>query len=391
MVMLRCGAAVVDITPPLGIKIRGYFEERIARDVHDSLFAKSLVLDDGETKLAIVVCDLLGAGRTYLDKAKELIRERCGIPHSNVLISCTHTHTGPSIEDMGYGDILVRKISDSVQLADSRLTEAEIGYGREREEKTVGNRRFLMKDGTVRTHPGLNNPNIIGPEGPVDPEIGVLVVRDLQGKTLCVLANYTAHYAGLSPTEKREDMYTISADFCGAFSEMIQRLRGERFVAMLANGACANVMTYDPTKPHRDVTKLFGHASRVGGLLAAKAFWAWTEMNFSDSTKLAAAIEELTIPRRMPTAEEIELARKYMSGEATATNMRHRAWKDFFGPRIEDYRKLPREVKTWVQALAIGDLAVVGLPVVLGGNPDIYGPRARTAIMLGTRWKWSLT
>lgn len=353
---------MVDITPPLGIEIRGYFEERIARDVHDSLFAKSLVLDDGETKLAIVVCDLLGAGRTYLDKAKELIRERCGIPHSNVLISCTHTHTGPSIEDMGYGDILVRKISDSVQLADSRLTEAEIGYGREREEKTVGNRRFLMKDGTVRTHPRLKDPGIIAPEGPVDPEIGVFVVREVEGKTLCVLGNYAAHYAGLSPTEKREDMYTISADYCGAFSEMIQRLRGERFVAILANGACADVMTFDPRNPHGKATAFFGHAWRVGGLLAAKAFWAWNEMEFCDSAKLSAAIDDLAIPRRMPTDTEIELARKYVSGKAAPANMRHHAWKNFFGPRIEEYAEAPREVKTWVQVLAIGDLAIVGLP-----------------------------
>jgi len=77
--MLRAGAAASNIAPPLGIRMFGYFHERTARDVHDDLFAKSLVLDDGETKLAIVVCDLIGVSRAYLDKAKELINERCGI------------------------------------------------------------------------------------------------------------------------------------------------------------------------------------------------------------------------------------------------------------------------------------------------------------------------
>jgi len=62
MAMLKSGAAMVDITPPLGARIEGYFQLRIAKDVHDSLFAKPLVLDDGETKLAIVVCDLLKGG-----------------------------------------------------------------------------------------------------------------------------------------------------------------------------------------------------------------------------------------------------------------------------------------------------------------------------------------
>ena len=361
--MLKSGAAMVNITPPLGIKMRGYFQERIAKEVHDDLFAKSLVLDDGETKLATVVCDLIGAGRARLDRAKELIDERCGIPPSNVLISCTHTHTGPEIEDMGYGEILIQKIADSVQLANNRLTEAELGCEREEESKPLGNRRFFMKDGTVRTNPGILNPDMVKPAGPVDPEISVLCVREPSGKTISLLVNYAMHYAGLSPTEKREDMYTISADYFGVFSEMIQHIRGERFVAILANGTCGDVIMFDAMKPHRRENKFFGHAERVAALVAAKALWAWSQMKFHSSLKLAAALEELTIPRRMPTDEEIGLAKKLVSGEIKPANMRQNALKYFFGPRIEEFMRAPKEVKTWVQVLAIGDLAaIVGLP-----------------------------
>jgi len=361
--MLRAGAASVNITPPLGIGMRGYFTPRTAKDIHDDLYAKALVLDDGETKLAIVVCDLIGVERHYLDKAKHLILKRVGIPPSNVLISCTHTHTGPVISDMDYGEFLAQKVADSVQLANNRLREARIGFEREEEPKPLGNRRFWMKDGTVRTNPGVLNPDIVKPAGPIDPEVGVMCVEEPGGKTIALLVNYAMHYAGLSPTEKREDYYMISADYFGIFSKIIQRIKGENFVAILANGACADVIMFDAMKPHKRVNKLFGHAERIAALVAAKALWAWNQMKFHNSVRLASLMEELTIPRRMPTDEEIEMAERLMSGEIPARTMRENALKNFFGPKIKEFLQAPREVRTWVQVLAIGRLAaIVGLP-----------------------------
>jgi hypothetical protein len=374
---LKAGAAAVDITPPLGIRMAGYFEERVARDVHDPLFAKALALDDGETTLVIVVCDLLGVKRERLDEAKRLIRERTGIPPSNVLICCTHTHTGPDVDDLGYppsreggagdfgyGELLARKIADAAQLAVERLEWAEVGVEREEEPKPLGNRRFYMRDGTVWTNPGLRNPDIVGPAGPVDPELLVLCARSRGGgRTVGLLANYAMHYAGLSPTGKGEDMYTISADYFGLCADIVQRVRGERFVATLANGASGDVVMFDAMKPHKEVNKFMGHAERVAALLAAKTVWAWNQMDFAGDVKLAAAAEEVAIPRRFPTEAEIEFASKLARGEVRAVNMRHLALKHFFHPRLDEFLSAPKYVRTWVQALAIGDqAAVVGLP-----------------------------
>jgi len=371
------GAAAVDITPPLGVRMAGYFEERVARDVHDPLFAKALALDDGDTALVIIVCDLLGVKRERLDEAKRLIYERTGVPPSNVLICCTHTHTGPDVDnlgyppprdpraiDMSYGELLARKIADAAQLALNRLEAAELGVEREEEPKPLGNRRFYMKDGTVWTNPGILNPNIVGPAGPVDPELLVLCVRSPGGgRTLGLLANYAMHYAGLSPTERREDMYTISADYFGLYAEIVQRVRGERFVAMLANGASGDVIMFDAMRPHKEVNKFMGHAERVAALLAAKTAWAWNQMSFAGDVKFAAAMEEVAIPRRFPTDAEIEFAARLARGEVKAVNMRHLALKHFFYPKLDEYLYAPKHVKTWIQVLAIGDrAAVVGLP-----------------------------
>jgi len=92
-------------------------------------------LDCSDVTLAVVVCDLIGVERKYLDEAKRRIYERTGIPPTNVLICCTHTHTGPDVDDMGYGELLTQKIADAEQLAFNRLTDAELGVEREEEPK----------------------------------------------------------------------------------------------------------------------------------------------------------------------------------------------------------------------------------------------------------------
>src|SRR5262249_25903250 len=90
---LRVGAAASNITPPLGENIVGGFSPSPSTNVHDELHARCLVLDDGKTRLALVVCDLLGIHRLVSDEARRIIAERSKIPASHVLISATHTHS----------------------------------------------------------------------------------------------------------------------------------------------------------------------------------------------------------------------------------------------------------------------------------------------------------
>ena len=93
----RAGAAEVLITPPLGISMSGYYNDRKADDVHDELYAHALVLESGEAKAALVVCDIIGLDRSLASESRQMIEERTGIPAAAVMICCTHTHTGPHI------------------------------------------------------------------------------------------------------------------------------------------------------------------------------------------------------------------------------------------------------------------------------------------------------
>src|SRR5262245_54031590 len=94
--VFRAGAATSNITPPLGQPILGGFVPYPSPHITDELHARCLALDDGNTKLVFVVCDLLGIGRQVSDEARELIHKDLGIPVDNVLISATHTHSASS-------------------------------------------------------------------------------------------------------------------------------------------------------------------------------------------------------------------------------------------------------------------------------------------------------
>src|SRR5687767_12196707 len=114
--MLRAGTVCLDITPPLGTQLRGLFHERRASAVHDPLYARAFALENGGEGIAVVVCDIIGVRRAYLDSAKARIAETVGLAPERVLICCTHTHTGPETGDDPYTESLIGRIADAVQL-----------------------------------------------------------------------------------------------------------------------------------------------------------------------------------------------------------------------------------------------------------------------------------
>lgn len=130
--MLKAGAACLDITPPLGTAMPGYFHERRAGAVHDPLLVRAFALENGGTGVAIAVCDLIGVKRAYLDPAKARIAETTGLTLEQVLIACTHT--GAATGDDSYTEWLIGRIADAVRLAWERREPAEVGWGSAAEE-----------------------------------------------------------------------------------------------------------------------------------------------------------------------------------------------------------------------------------------------------------------
>ncbi|MEO2009405.1 MAG: neutral/alkaline non-lysosomal ceramidase N-terminal domain-containing protein, partial [Pirellulaceae bacterium] len=134
---LAGGAAAVDITPlRLPVSMTGSFQDRQATGVHDRLHARSLVLDDGETRIAIVICDSCLIPRDIFDKAKQSASKRTGIPTSQILTAATHTHTAPTVlkaaqctPDPQYLEYLTKQIAEAVVVANDRVRPVEVGWG----------------------------------------------------------------------------------------------------------------------------------------------------------------------------------------------------------------------------------------------------------------------
>src|SRR5687767_4942451 len=199
---LQAGAATSNITPELGGDVVGGFLPFPATHIHDELHARCLVLDDGKTKLALVVCDLLGMHRSLSIEARRLIQEATGIPPENVMVSATHTHSAASalgasrfgsdqpLDD--YQRFVARRIADGVRRASNLLRPAQIAFGTVDVPEHVHNRRWVMREGTappnpfgkidrVKMNPAAGSPDLVEPAGPIDPAVSFIALREPNG------------------------------------------------------------------------------------------------------------------------------------------------------------------------------------------------------------------
>jgi len=223
--MIRCGMSEVDITPPLGLPIPGYFRPRTATGVLDELCAKAMVVDDGNRKIAFVVVDAIALERAEVERIRRRVEQWTGIAPHHVMVSATHTHTGgpvyrqPPYDHEEYLSMVAQKAADAIVLADQRLRPAQIGFGREKVKGVSFNRGYFMKDGTLMTNPGVLNPDIVGPEGPVDDELAVIRVDDAQGNPIGAVINFALHLDTVGG-----NLY--SADYPGHISRVLKATIG---------------------------------------------------------------------------------------------------------------------------------------------------------------------
>jgi hypothetical protein len=378
------------MAPELGCHIHGYYHDRIAQDIRDDLYAKAIVLESGDTCLAIVVCDLVLLPNEDAEQAKARTQELTGIPASNVFVAATHTHFGPSPEAwyctpredefMGH---FPRRVADAVKLAQNRLRPAMVGHASASCPGEVFNRRYWMKDGSVITNPG-RRPEVVRPAGPTDPEVGVLMVLNHEREPIAALANYALHYVG--PGEGGHDV--ISANYFGVFDRALQRCAGREFVAIMLNGCSGDVNNTDVFGPEREYPYDHYQVDRVANVVAGAAYMACNSIHRYDShARLAVANDILTIRRDEVTEAEIAAARERLAQpdseqHARETTSADPAWLK--ATRVLELVRTPRERPAPIQAMRIGELGLVGLPgeifVEIGLQIKAGSPFAQTLV-----------
>jgi neutral ceramidase len=384
---LRVGTAAVKISPPTGTPMAGYYYARGSQEVLDDLYAKATVLDDGNTKVALVVCDLISLPRYTVADARKLIEQQTGIPGSHVMISATHTHTGPSLsresvrdnQDGGSSDParkytleLPSRIAQAVAEANGKLKAAAVSYAREHEDRLSYCRRFWMKDGTVGWNPGKLNPNVIRPVSPIDPEVGVVYFETTDEKPLLTYVNFALHADTTGGTK-------ISADYPGALSRRLADYRGPDMLTIFANGACGNLNHINVNWAGRQSSP--AEANRLGTVLAASVFKAYMDLKPVGDTTLRVRSQVLRLPLPKITPEDVQEAEAIVAKKDKAKFMEQvRAYKVL---DVEKRAGTPQEVE--VQVITMGDtLAWVSLPgeifVELGLSIKAASPFAQTQI-----------
>jgi len=246
----------VDITPKqFPLNMPGLFHARMVERVHDPLYARAVVLDDGDTTLALVVVDNIGVPQDVSDEAKGIASKETGIAVEKMLVASTHTHTAPhsnikqgSAPAVAYRKLVVGGIAKSIIRAHAALRPAGVGAAASAVPDEVFCRRWYLKPGKMTPNPfgqmdkvKMNPPRspevLDRPAGPTDPDVTILSVQDAQSaKPLALLANYSLHYVGHVPAEM------ISADYFGEFARLMQSRVGDGdFVAMMSNGTSGDI------------------------------------------------------------------------------------------------------------------------------------------------------
>ena len=374
--VFRAGAAASNITPRLGLPIVGNFTRPVGSHVHDELHAKCVVLDDGQTKLALVIVDTIGIRREVCDTVKERIEEATGIPSQNVLMAGTHTHSSVRIrlvdeeKPTEYSTFVAKRIVDGVCRALGNLEPARIGRGSAQVPDQVFSRRYFMKPGTpvpnpfggvdqVKMNPGRGNPNILKAAGPTDPEIAFLSIQAADGRPIAILANYSLHYVGPAAGA------VYSADYFGVFGDRIQQLLGADrldppFVGIMSNGTSADINNIN--WPNKAVKKWgpYEKMNQVAEVCAQAVYKAHQDVKFCDNVTLAAVTEELTLGVRKPTAEQIAYAKEILAKPEDAK--RYYKHERSYAGRVQSALKSEDEITIVLQALRIGDWGVCAIP-----------------------------
>jgi hypothetical protein len=369
---LTAGAVQVDITPPPGTPMAGYYSLRGAEGTHDPLFARALVFEKDGTRVALVALDLIGTTFGMVEQSRKQIAEQTGIPGQHVMISATHSHTGPVLSDRkprtdafgGNNKLAVEfikglpgKIAEAVKKADTARQPARLLCGVGREDGLAFNRRFHMKDGTVGWNPGKKNPNIVRPAGPTDPAVPVVLVEttDRSPKPIACFVNYAMHLDTVG------GMY-YSADYPYTLARCLAAAKGDDLVTLFTIGCAGdinhiNVSSAAPQKGH-------GEAARIGTRLAGEVLRVCDRLEPAADGPIRVSSMTVELPLAPVTPDEVAAARgvlEQVTGGAKPAPKFLDQVQAFKALDVADRLGKPHSVE--VQVISLGsDLAWVSLP-----------------------------
>lgn len=367
--MIQAGFGRLDMTPPLGTPLAGYYSARFAKGVLDPLELNALALSDGEKTTVMITADVLGIRRAYADEIRALVAERVQIPAECVMIAALHQHTSmrladawerSALTDKTYLDLLYRKFGDVAKIAIDDLSDAVVSRAAaETAVQIAFIRRYRMKNGSVKTNPGAKRRDEV--EGPIgEPDNTVRLVRFVrEGKKDIALVNFSTHPDVIGGER-------ISADWPGFVRRMTEADHPD------AHCICLNGAQGDSNHVDLWAEKPLGgydHSAFMGRTIVDAANTVWEKTTPCKEGKLYSDLRlvwNLTSTKGLEHYEECrDLYYKYWAGDRSVT-------KTASGIDIGECGRIVKLVEREgvfqcvpVNVLGFGDLAFVGY----GGEP----------------------
>jgi len=374
----QAGASAVDVSPQKLPAIRnGMFLQAVWARNSDPLYARSLVLDDGNESIVLCVVDSCMLPMDVCDAIKALVTERTGIPLDHILISATHTHSAPSAmamclgtgKDEEYTKFLIPKVAEGIAAALGKRKPARAGWTSVDAAEFTSCRRWINRsdmtatdpfgDRTVRAmmHPGYENPKTTGPAGPIDPELSIFsVVSAENDKPIAALTNFSMHYYGADNG--------FSADYFGEMAESIEAKLGEGAVAIVSQGTSGDLHWMDYSRPKR--TDL--NRSKYAEGLTALAIEAIAEIKYRGDIPLKMAEKRIRLKRRAPSTDRLAWAAPINKARESRPEAERlaKSQQEVYAEQAE-WIAANAETDVVLQAIRIGELAIAALP------NEVYG------------------
>lgn len=348
------GTSTVDITPEPGKEMPGGFRKAISKGANDPLEINTIVLKNETTTIAIVAIDSLFVPNDIVSNVRKKVNEKISFPPQNIIISASHTHRGGPIIDVfmserdpAYCAFVEEKMIESILSASNNMKKSKLGFAVGEQTGIAYNRRFYMKDGTVVTHPGRKNPQIVAPAGPIDPQVLAIFITEEDGTILGGVINYALHATVFSPALN-------SADYIGSMRQFLRKQWDKPVTIAFLNGACGDVTQVNNLREEEPAESGPEWTKRIGETLACKVYQLYLWTKYQDTAIINTATEVVPIPIR-------DLDKTYQISSGLGSG----------GDEIYQRElKLLKEIKKQkrghenveVTAFRIGDLAIVSNP-----------------------------
>ena len=373
---LYVGYARANANPALGTLIAGYFVTRHAEAILDDIEVCAVALKVGDKAAVIMSVDVCYIPNGVADEMRARVAAATGVDAEAVFIHSTHTHQGPTVVGLGtatlngeYSEFLTKRVADTAAMAMADLKEAKMGIGTSEAKNVAFIRRYRMKDGSAKTNPGVNNPDIVAPIGETDERVHI-VRFDREGAESIVIASFANHPDVVGGNK-------ISADWPGMTRRILENAI-DNTKCIFLNGAQGDVNHVNVHPKAGDFNDMFhdfdgcsrgyGHARHIARVVVGAIMSVYDKVEYIDAGELCYAQKMVEIASNKADPKDLPLAHKY--------NDLHKAGRDDLIPfeammlttvvaeaaRMVRLENAPEAFPMRFSALSIGDVAFFGIP-----------------------------